>query len=386
VGNWFANLNRPDEALTYHQQAITLLQGLDDRRRMAETWDLLGTTTLISGDSQGAADYYAQAITLFAELGDLPGQTSSLTMRSLRGGAYFTSTLVPAPGGGQAGLADGEAACALAAQIDQPGALALARLIWASSLGFAGRYTEALDLAGQAMAGALDLGHLHFESTAHFVFGSLFLDLKAPDRAVPHLERALALTEITGSLFLRGMAAGWLGRAYLALNSLDQARAVLAPLQATGLPLRLLPLRAVATTTVALMLACDDAPAALAQLEALEADTPHLATAGLATVPHLAGLHGAVLAALDRPAEAITLLEAAVEAARAQGAWSRVWRLHKQLAHLYRKQGRPGEAAEAAAQAAAVIEDLACSVPEHLSDDPAGPNLRESFRAAALRL
>ena len=70
LGNWYLNVEQPQEALRYHQEALATFQALSDRRGKASTLDLLGMASLLSGDLMQSAVYNQQAIVLFRELDD----------------------------------------------------------------------------------------------------------------------------------------------------------------------------------------------------------------------------------------------------------------------------------------------------------------------------
>ena len=70
----------------------------------------------LGGDLIGGTTYYRQAITLFRELGDQQGLTSSLATLTLRGPTYQTDTLVFAASLAEV-LQDAEAALRIAREI-----------------------------------------------------------------------------------------------------------------------------------------------------------------------------------------------------------------------------------------------------------------------------
>ena len=43
VGNWYVNVERSDEALRYHSEALEIFEQLGDRPGLAQSYDLLGT-------------------------------------------------------------------------------------------------------------------------------------------------------------------------------------------------------------------------------------------------------------------------------------------------------------------------------------------------------
>src|SRR5262249_10970403 len=61
------------------QQALTLLQELDDRLGQAQTWDSLGYAHQHLGHRTQALTCYQHALTLFRDLGDRYNQADTLT-------------------------------------------------------------------------------------------------------------------------------------------------------------------------------------------------------------------------------------------------------------------------------------------------------------------
>ena len=65
LGNWHLNLEQPIAAQHYHEDALTIFEGLHDHYGIAETSDLLGLATDINGDFLESAAWYRQAIERF---------------------------------------------------------------------------------------------------------------------------------------------------------------------------------------------------------------------------------------------------------------------------------------------------------------------------------
>jgi DNA-binding NarL/FixJ family response regulator len=81
-------------------------------------------------------------------------------------------------------------------------------------------------------------------------------------------------------------------------------------------------------------------------------------------IPRLWKLRGEALAALERMAEAETMLRAAQAAAHAQRLRPLLWRICVALGKLYQARGLLEEAEQAFATARALIEELAADVPD----------------------
>src|SRR5260370_18253443 len=78
LGNWYLNVEQPQEALRFHQEALATFQTLSDRRGKASTLDLLGMASLLGGNPLQSAAYYEQAIALLRELDEPDHLPSSL--------------------------------------------------------------------------------------------------------------------------------------------------------------------------------------------------------------------------------------------------------------------------------------------------------------------
>jgi tetratricopeptide (TPR) repeat protein len=73
-----ALLGNHEQALTYCQQALTLLQGLGNRSNEANTWDSLGYAHHYLGHHTQAVTYCQQALDLYRDLGHRYGNTDTL--------------------------------------------------------------------------------------------------------------------------------------------------------------------------------------------------------------------------------------------------------------------------------------------------------------------
>ena len=119
VGNWHMNTGRVLRALAYQQQALELLESIDDHRGVADTLNLLGMTSAFV-DSEQSAVYYQRAIPLAREFDNRQDLVTALVMRVLSSGFYYADTLAPAPGNPAQSELDVKEAIRLAQEIDWP--------------------------------------------------------------------------------------------------------------------------------------------------------------------------------------------------------------------------------------------------------------------------
>lgn len=178
IGNWHLNVEQPDEARRYQQEALSIFQQLHDRRGIAETLDLLGMTGYLGGDLSGGTVYYQQAVALFSELGDQQGLTSSLATLAIRGPTHQTDTLVAVAALDEA-LQDAERALKVAREIGQRSAEAYALFQIAICLGSQGEYGRGLAAAQQSLSIAEEIEHQQWQTAAHTVLGVVHSSLLA---------------------------------------------------------------------------------------------------------------------------------------------------------------------------------------------------------------
>jgi serine/threonine protein kinase/predicted ATPase len=362
LGNWYLNVEQPQEALRYHQEALATFQALSDRRGKASTLDLLGMASLLGGDLLQSAAYYEQAIALLRELDEREHLPSSLANLMLCGGIYQTETLVPAAVGFAESLKLGELALKIAGEIGQRADEAYTLIHMAMLLGPRGEYARALEVAQRGLAIAEDIEHRQWMTAGHRVLGALYLDLLALPEAQQHLEQALALAQEIGSWFWTRNASALLASVCIGRGDLAQAEALLTAAPASDAPPQTQAQRLIWYARAQLALAQGEPYRTLAITEQLLASTTHVA--GEQSIPHLAHLRGKALTTLNRPAEAQTALQAAHTGAMTRGLRPLQWRISIDLGNLYHAQRRDEEAVQAKATAQELIEDLATPITE----------------------
>lgn len=373
LGNWHLNVDQPREGIRHHQEALAIFYQIDDRRGLAETFDLLGMASTISGDLAQSALYYQQAVARFQELDDRGGLASSLPTLMACSGYSLNDTLVPAALSPAEAAHEGERALALAREIGWRSGEAYALVMLGACLGYQGAYGRALPLVQEGLALAAEIEHREWLSFAHCILGALSRDLLALPAAQQHLAQARALAEEIGSRFWLLLATGLLASTAVEQNNLAQAEALLAAaLDPTAWRTRK-EQRRLQCVRAELALRQGQPRQALAIADQLMAAAANVANGQ--TIPRLAKLRGDALAALGQGPAADTALVEARAAAQARGIRPLLWRIRVALGQLYQAEARPLDAAREFTAARALIEELAASVPDE--------SLRSGFLAAA---
>lgn len=380
IGNWQANIEQPFSALKHHQEALAIFESLADRRGQAETLDFLGMASFMAGDVVQSCAYYERAVELFRELDHRTGLVSSLPMLALVM-RNILSLGVPAERDVTQCVPIVEAAVQLAREIEWRAGECNALLALGLTYAFQGDYGQGLAQLNQALTLAEEIKHWLWLAYAHWALGVIHMDLLALPQAQHHFERASALAAETSSLFWQHAASALLAGVYGWQNAGDQAErvidAVLGPAEE-----RLDTVEWAKLTTmqrllwfarIGLALARQQPQLALEITDCLIATTVNLTPQRAAY--RLFTLRGQALLALGRPAEAETTLRQALLAAKQQREPMMVWRIHYTLGQVYQTEGRPAEAQAELAEAEAIIEQLAVTVPEGA--------LRENFRRIA---
>jgi len=377
LGNWYLNTEQPDQARRFHSEALAIFHGLNDRRGIAATFDLLGMTNYLGGDLVAGTASYERAAALFRELDDRVALINCLATLPIRGGTYQTNTMVAAASLVSSHV-EGEEALALARAIGWRKGEAYALIFLGFCLGSRGDYARALNVLHSAVAIAEEIEHRQWNTAARCALGALYLDLLAFSHARSELEAAFALARETASTHWIHCTAGFLAAVYLQLGEAHRADELLSRVLASDAPARTLGQRLVWCARVGVALAQGDAPRALAIVESLEVATANRPECGPPPVLRLLLLRSEVLAALNRPGEAEAILHAARDLAARQGALPMLWRLDVSLGHVMRIQERHSEIETACAAARDLVESLAAGIPEQ--------ELREAFVRRAIAL
>jgi len=361
IGNWYLNVEQPQEALRYHHEALQIFSELHDEPGTAETLDLLGMTSYLGGDMLQGTAYYQSAIALFEQSGDRSGLSSSLATMALRAPTFQTDTMVSIANLAEATW-DAERALHIAREIGQRSAEAYALFQMGLCLGGQGAYGLAFAAAQQSLSTAEEIEHRQWQIAAHCVLGGIYSQILAYAEAREHLEQALSLAHKISSLVWTRIATGYLVLVAIAQNDLAGAEKLLQSefdLEKSGYTMAL---RLMWCAAVELALVQRDPPRALHMIDQLfAADSPPVERQrGLRVLK----LRGESLAALQRIDEAETMYKAALEIASASGARPAQWHLRLALGNLYQAQARKAEAEEMFTTARNLIEALAATIPQ----------------------
>jgi DNA-binding CsgD family transcriptional regulator len=374
VGNWYVNIEEPQEGLHYHLEARDIFQKLADQRGLAETFDLLAIASYNMGGPITGIAYYQQAIALWRVLDERQGLASSLATMAVRSTNYLNLTGVWAAATRDECVRDGEEALAIARQLGWRSAEALALIFLGIGLGPRGEYDRALTHAQAGLDIATEIEHEPWTGFAHLLLGILSLDLLALPAARQHLEQSLELAKGMSYLFLLRVASGFLASACIAQQDFARAEAVLKPEFNSNGPPRTVAQRLVWYAQAELELARGHPDAALEIIDQIIASAASVERAGV--ILHVWHMRARILAALKRMTEAETTLLEAQAVARIHGARPMLWRISITLGKLSRARDLRTQAAEHFAQALAIIEELAADLPDAA--------LRETFLRSAL--
>ncbi|HYB00023.1 MAG TPA: tetratricopeptide repeat protein, partial [Ktedonobacteraceae bacterium] len=362
LGNWNLNLDRPLEAIQYHQKALTIFEELHDRHGIAETLDLSGMASYLGGNLAQGTIYYNQAVALFEELDDRQGLTSSLATLTMRGPTYQTDTMISDASSLAEVIPDGERALKIAHEIGQRSAEAYANIFLGVCLGAKGDYSRALEFAYKGLEIAEEIEHQQWIVAAHCALGATHRELLALPIAQQHLEKALQLANKICSLHWIRSATGHLASTYVLQKAHTRAETILHAAIVESASFQTLGQRLAWCARAELALARKQPSQALQIIEQLIASAIHSSESR--GIPRLERMRGEALTALNRPSEAEEVLEHARKMAQQQGALPLLWRIQLAIGKCYQTQRRYEAAEDNFLAARDIIEQLAVNVPE----------------------
>jgi DNA-binding CsgD family transcriptional regulator len=379
VGNWHVNMDDPDEAVRYHEQALEIFRAQGSQRGQAATEDLLGMAWVLASAPARGAEVFDRAIAGWRELGDRELLASSLATRSLCGFASHAGLVQTIAPDRSVDVLMGEEALQVAREIGLRSGEAYALWTLGCSLSPRGELGRALAVTREGLQVAEAINHRQWMCGAAWALGCVYADALALPEARAALERAWTLAhEVDSYHWLRTSAAG-LAEVCIAQGELERAAAVLDEALPANVPLRSYGQRRAWHARAELALAQGQADEALrlavelgVRLETLEAARGP----DELDVVEARSLAGRALAALGREEEAVRALRGALDTAQVLGWRSLEWQIGAALAKVLRARGEEEAAREERGRARVVIEALALSL-----DDA---TLREGFVRAAL--
>jgi DNA-binding CsgD family transcriptional regulator/tetratricopeptide (TPR) repeat protein len=372
IGNWRLNNDDVEEGLRCHYEALAIFEELDDRRGMAETFDLLAMAHQLGGDILAGQASARKAAALFEEQGDRQGLAGVLLLTTVPGAVFEVATMV-----GESSIASaasvGQQALALARKVDwragEAFLLALIGEAWAAG----GEFGTARAMLQQSIAIAEELDHRQWLVQARWGLARLFGVQLQPEQERDELERVLAIAmEIQSPNWIRSVA-GSLASTRVTLGELPAAEALLARQLTPETPMRTQGQRLLWAARAELALAHGSASDALGIVDPLFAATINLNAEH--DVPYLARIKATALATLGDVTAADALLRAAMATAETQGALPMLRSLHVTLAGVLRWAGHHAEADAQDAAARTIAQRLASTISE--------ATWRDQFRRAA---
>jgi len=222
-------------------------------------------------------------------------------------------------------------AVALARAIDWPAGDAFARWELALWYGLRGRYSRAFELASSGLRIAEEIDHKQWIAGSLCSLGALYVDVLAPNRAQPLLERALELAHELGSHVWAPYAAARLALAYTLEREFSRASAVIDRELGAETPAESAPERQLWCARAELLLARGTPDDALVIADKLAATLP----AGK-VAPRVWIVRGEALLSLRSTDEAERILTDALNASRIADLRSQLWRAQAGLARLLR--------------------------------------------------
>jgi DNA-binding NarL/FixJ family response regulator len=360
LANWHLNCEQPRQARLYHDQALHIFEGGDNRDGIAETLGFLGMANALSGDLVQGAACYQRAIPILRDVGDRQSLAYCQAALILCGPNYATDTMVPG-----LTLAEtaryGEEGLQIARDIGWRAGESFVLFNLAFCYTIQGEYVRAWVTARASLEIAEEIEHRQWAVGAHWALGALCLDRLDPIAAREHLAQALAMGMEIGSRNWVCSSAGLLASAHLAQGDAALAEAVLDAAIGWDAPAETLGQRLVWCARADVALARGDPAAALSIVDRL---LDSAATVANGTGPlRLLRLRGAALAAAGSP-EATAALEETVRQARAQGARPQLWRAHVALGLHHSAQRRRHDAEREFVAGRAVVQELAAGLDE----------------------
>lgn len=368
MGNWYANAEKINEAISHHQEALEIFEELDKQQNLADTLDFLGMANLMAADMFASNAYFERAIALYRELDDQAGLASSLTSRGILGPEYDNQTVVPAMSISD-GLKDIEEALKITQEIGWRAGEAYANFSLSWIYEAWGQFGQALDAARNALRIANQIGHHQWMTGALATIGNLHNELLAPEEGKRYLEKAQKLAQEIESQFWIHIVTGSLAKVYLLLDDQDRATMCLEDVIKTNIPMDTIGKRFCWIARAELALFEGDATLTIEILDRLVDSAKNLSPDNVITT--LWKLRGEALSVLGQYEEAETVLKKAVENARANEEISIQWQIHSSLGKLYHATNRYHEAEDEFSKGKDIVANITSSIPDK--------GLRENF-------
>jgi tetratricopeptide (TPR) repeat protein len=361
IGNWYMNTGRPDEAVKYHQEALSIFTARQNQQEIANTLDLLGISYGIGADIPNGYHYMSRAVQAYREMDDLKGLASSLSVMSIMCAPVAETEMVITKGlTVPQAIQHAREAVEITQQITWRSGEAFSLACLAQGQEANGQLDAALASSQSAQQIATEIKHSQWLTAAQVITGYIYTTLYDYKQALEILETTLELANTTGSINWVHVVAGVLGHALVLTGQLDEAEAVLnSALPPDNRP-STLGERTIWNTRAELAMARNDAQTALRITDQMYQDLPLRETGHTAPRLSLTRARAQVLLGLEE--QALVELKGMRRTMQELDARTMLWRCHTALHHLYLRLQRPDDAKEEQAAALALIADLAGSL------------------------
>lgn len=376
MGNWLTRIERPLEGIALHQEALHLLEQINEQQEMARTLDALGNSYACLGDFENAVLHYRRASDLFQELADPLGLSSTLTGLTVCGPHYLNSVSKWAGQNVIQCVENGEEALTITQKIGWRSGEALASISLGLALSLPGNYGRALKDIQRGLQIAKEIKHLHWQILAHIVLGAAYLDLLSYQQAQEHLEEASRLSTPTRSNPWHFHILRFLVPAFIAQGQLSRAESALSSFS-TNTPMETIGQRQAWLALAELRFAQGASRRALKIVDTLIRSVTRKEDIDY-SLSRLVKLRSEILMELSPDDEAQESLKLGLQGATIQGAQSLVWRFHALLGKFYWQQRRYSKSERHFVAARRLVEKLANTIPD--------VQLRKNFLHEAERL
>lgn len=377
VGNWLVNIDRPEEALAYHEYALDIFEANGDARGIAETLDLLAMASALGGSLSRAATYGRQAVAMYREQGDRKALANLEAVVAFFASSLQSPTLAP-------GLSEEESrACfedsfAICREIGFTSGESFAKGSFAGRLAALGEWRLARLYGQEALALAQEAGHVQWETYARLVLAEC-------DRLSGNLDDALTgilvcceCARRTNSLHWRRGSAGSRALTLIQRGELEEAERIIDEALPRDLPPTSMSKRSLWYARAHLALARGRPADALATLGTLERTQVDAEPGRYDLLPGIGLLVGEALLQQGDAAAAVGALRLSLEGSRRFLLRPMQLDLQIALGRALAAAGQRDEAARAFGDAQPLIEGLAAEL-----DEPDAGRFRE-YAAARL--
>jgi tetratricopeptide (TPR) repeat protein len=379
MGNWYVNAEQSDEGVNSHLQALAIFKEQSNLDGISETLDFLGMAYALRGELKPAREKLEEAQDMFNQSGNKRGFISSITTLSLLNANYQGETFVSGDFTIAMGAATAQRAVTLAHEIGwRPGEM-WALCCLAVNEGSRGDYQVALKAAGRALEIGQEIDHKQWLAMVYTGLGFLYYDLYSMDRSEESVEIGVKLSRWLRSQHWIHTSESILALVYIAQGRTNEARKILDATLSLDSPAQTMGQRLVWAARVELALSLNHPKTALKYIKRMRDCCPQYSPETPILLLDL--LEGKALTQLAESstdekrvqlqAEAEKALRKAHNIAEAQGSTSKVWRIHRATARLYRQMGRDVEAENE--------DKIATTIIYHLADNIGDEALKDTF-------